>query len=296
VARAATVSMTVLGAGIPPAWKRVASSIVLVPAFVWVAAGAPKWVFQALVIVVSAVACRELVRMLDRAGRPIHARLAVVVCAVLTASTVTGPSGVEGLGGGLAGWMPAPDLVLTVGAALILSAPLARGGRPDVARTAYTLLAVVYVGWLLGYTIRLHWLADGAARVLFLAGVTWSGESAAYLLGSAIGRHQLAPVVSPRKTVEGSIAQLVVSVAAGFLLGAWLLPWCPGTVSAAAGALLGVVGQLGDLAESAIKRSAGTKDTGALIPGHGGMLDRIDSLLFNAPAFYFYSLHTGCLR
>jgi phosphatidate cytidylyltransferase len=130
--------------------------------------------------------------------------------------------------------------------------------------------------------------------VLFLVGVTWAGESAAYLVGSSIGRHRLAPILSPRKTVEGAIAQVIISVAAAMALGYWLLPACGLMGAAGAGAVLGVIGQVGDLAESAIKRSIGTKDTGDLIPGHGGMLDRIDSLLFNAPALYLYSLYAWC--
>jgi phosphatidate cytidylyltransferase len=94
--------------------------------------------------------------------------------------------------------------------------------------------------------------------------------------------------------VEGALAQVVASMITGGLLAAWVLPACGVGLAVGAGALLGVVGQFGDLAESAIKRSAGTKDTGGLIPGHGGVLDRIDSLLFNFPAFYYFSLLAGC--
>jgi phosphatidate cytidylyltransferase len=101
-------------------------------------------------------------------------------------------------------------------------------------------------------------------------------------------------VISPRKTVEGAAAQGLASVISGAVLGAWLLPQCGTGVAVAAGALLGIVGQVGDLTESAIKRSVGTKDTGGLIPGHGGVLDRIDSLLFNLPAFYYFTIVAGC--
>jgi phosphatidate cytidylyltransferase len=100
--------------------------------------------------------------------------------------------------------------------------------------------------------------------------------------------------VSPKKSVEGAIAQVLASVGTGAVLGAWLLPSCGPGMALGAGALLGVVGQFGDLAESAIKRSLGTKDTGGLIPGHGGVLDRIDSLLFNLPAFFYVSRLAGC--
>src|SRR2546430_7542331 len=135
----------------------------------------------------------------------------------------------------------------------------------------------MYIGWLLGFGILLHHTSPlGDELVLYVVGVTWLGETAAYLVGSTVGRHKLAPVISPRKSVEGALAQLVASIATGAALGAWLLPTCGPGLWLGAGALLGVAGQFGDLAESAIKRSVGTKDTGALIPGHGGVLDRIE--------------------
>jgi phosphatidate cytidylyltransferase len=187
-----------------------------------------------------------------------------------------------------------PALALAVAVALVLAAPVWRGA-PSTAASANTLLAVLYVGWLLGYGILLHHTSPiGDELVLFLVGVTWVGETSAYLVGSSFGRHRLAPVISPKKTVEGALAQVAASVLTAAALGAWLLPSCSTGTALAAGVLLGVVGQVGDLAESAIKRSVGTKDTGALIPGHGGILDRIDSLLFNLPAFYYFTLVTGC--
>jgi phosphatidate cytidylyltransferase len=295
VAETEAARVTVPGAGaISPAWKRIASSIVLIPVFVWVTSGAPAWVFQLLVVAASAVACRELARMFERTGRPIATWLTVGVGAALTASFATSLYAGLGIDGHAARWMPTPELALLVGVGLICSAPLWSSGRPLVESTANTLFGAIYIGWLLGYAIWLQGRADGPQLVLFLVGVTWAGESAAYLVGSSVGRHRLAPVLSPGKTVEGAIAQLIVSIAAALALGFWLLPACGLLGAAGAGVVLGVVGQVGDLAESAIKRSIGTKDTGDLIPGHGGMLDRIDSLLFNAPALYLYSLYAWC--
>ena len=287
--------VTVPGAGaISPAWKRIASSIVLIPVFVWVTTGAPAWVFQLLVVAASAVACRELARMFERTGRPIATWLTVGVGAALTASFATSLYTGLGIDGHPVRWMPTPELALLVGVGLICSAPLWSSGRPLVESTANTLFGAIYIGWLLGYAIWLQGRADGPQLVLFLVGVTWAGESAAYLVGSSVGRHRLAPVLSPGKTVEGAVAQVIVSIAAALALGFWLLPACGLLGAAGAGVVLGVIGQVGDLAESAIKRSIGTKDTGDLIPGHGGMLDRIDSLLFNAPALYLYSLYAWC--
>jgi phosphatidate cytidylyltransferase len=295
VAETEAARVTVPGAGaISPAWKRIASSIVLIPVFVWVTTGAPAWVFQLLVVAASAVACRELARMFERTGRPIATWLTVGVGAALTASFATSLYTGLGIDGHTVRWMPTPELALLVGVGLICSAPLWSSGRPLVESTANTLFGAIYIGWLLGYAIWLQGRADGPQLVLFLVGVTWAGESAAYLVGSSVGRRRLAPILSPGKTVEGAIAQVIISIAAALALGFWLLPACGLLGAAGAGVVLGVIGQVGDLAESAIKRSIGTKDTGDLIPGHGGMLDRIDSLLFNAPALYLYSLYTWC--
>jgi phosphatidate cytidylyltransferase len=231
--------------------------------------------------------------MFERTGRPIGTWLTVGVGTALTASFAASLYAGLGNDGGPLRWTT-PELTLVLGVGLICSAPLWNPGRPLVESTANTLFGAVYVGWLLGYAIWLQGRADGPQLVLFLVGVTWAGESAAYLVGSSVGRHKLAPILSPRKTVEGAIAQILVSIAGALALAAWLLPGCGLVGAAGAGALLGVIGQVGDLAESAIKRSIGTKDTGGLIPGHGGMLDRIDSLLFNAPALYLYSLYAWC--
>lgn len=278
-------------ARLSPLAKRVASTLVLVPGLVWVTVGAPPWAFAALVTLVSALACAELATLLARAGQPVHGRLVVAVGAAVTASFALGPAASTGA---LPGPVPGPALVLTLGAGVILAAALVGREQPDVRRTASTLLGVVYIGWLLGHVVWLHGRPAGPALVLLLLGATWAGESAAYLVGSRLGRHRLAPVLSPRKTVEGGAAQVLVSIGAAVLLGAWLLPACGVAGAAGAGLVLGLVGQVGDLAESAIKRSVGAKDAGALIPGHGGMLDRIDSLLFNAPALSIYAGYVWC--
>jgi len=265
--------------------KRLLSALVLLPVFLLIVVKAPGWMFNSLVVIASAAALWELVRLFEQAGRPVDRGLALVAGVGVTASF-----GASRLLEPLA--LPAFSLMMVVVA--VLAAPVWRG-TPDMARSANTLLAVTYVGWLLGFGILLHHTSPfGDELVLYLVGVTWVGETAAYVVGSAVGRHKLAPVISPRKTVEGALAQVAASIATGAALGAWLLPTCGAGLWLGAGALLGVVGQFGDLAESAVKRSMGTKDTGGLIPGHGGVLDRIDSLLFNLPAFYYFSRLAGC--
>jgi phosphatidate cytidylyltransferase len=265
--------------------KRLATALVLLPVFLLIVIKAPGWMFNTLVVIASAAALWELLRLFEHAGRPVDRGLAMVAGLTVTASfgaaRLLDPHAL-------------PIFALALAVVAVLTAPVWRG-TPDVERAANTLLAVMYVGWLLGFGILLHHTSPlGDELVLFVVGVTWVGKTSAYVVGSTLGRHKLASIISPRKTVEGAIAQVVASIGTGAALGAWLLPACGPVLAIGAGALLGVIGQFGDLAESAIKRSVGTKDTGRLIPGHGGVLDRIDSLLFNLPAFYYFSLLAGC--
>ena len=261
--------------------KRAATAVVAIPLFVWIVAAAPRVLFVLLVVALSGVAAWELMRMFERAGRRAYSRVGVVGTVLVTASFA-----VPGMPGFAA-------FVLALVVAGVLSVPVWAGDAYAIEPMAATTLAIVYVGWLLGHAISFETLPDGSALVLFLVGTTWAGESAAYGVGSLLGRHQLAPAISPRKTLEGALGQLVVSTAAAAGLGAWLVPHWSLSTAILAGAMLGIVGQIGDLVESVIKRSLGAKDTGGLIPGHGGVLDRLDGLMLNAPALFYYASWVG---
>ncbi len=264
------------------ALRRVATAVVFIPLFVGLLTRAPGWLFPALISAAAAIALWEFYRLFEHAGQPCQGRLGLVLGLALVVSFE--------MAGASAGIVPAlPALVLSLAVAIIVTAPIATGGKPATEGVALTLLGVLCVSWFLGHVLLLRHLDDGNALVLVLVGVTWIGETAAYAVGSLIGRHKLVPAISPGKTVEGAVAQLAASIAAAVVLGpGWLLPGWTAGFAAGAGVILGVVGQLGDLAESAIKRSVGVKDAGGLIPGHGGVLDRIDGLLFNVPALYYY--------
>jgi phosphatidate cytidylyltransferase len=146
---------------------------------------------------------------------------------------------------------------------------------------------LLFVALPLSYAIRLHGMGRvGPWILLFTLVITWVGDTAAYFVGRAIGKHPLAPKLSPKKTWEGTIA----SMAGALLLGWWLsarinVPTPLVLGLAAAGNL---AGQMGDLLESAFKRSAGVKDSGSILPGHGGMLDRIDALILAIPVVWYY--------
>ena len=146
---------------------------------------------------------------------------------------------------------------------------------------------LLFVALPLSYAIRLHGLGRvGLWILLFALVITWIGDTAAYFVGRAIGKNHLAPKLSPKKTWEGAAASMVGALLIGWLASRWInvpLPYLLGL--AAAG---NVAGQMGDLLESAFKRSAGVKDSGSLLPGHGGILDRIDALILASPVVWYY--------
>jgi phosphatidate cytidylyltransferase len=155
------------------------------------------------------------------------------------------------------------------------------------------ITGILYIGLTLSYLLLIRGLPDGTLWVFFVVLVTWAGDTGAYVAGKSLGRHALAPVISPKKTYEGLAGGLLFACILALVAREWFLPALSPRDCLLLGLLLTVAGLVGDLAESAIKRSAGFKDSGALIPGHGGMLDRLDSLLFTAPVFYYYVTVTG---
>jgi phosphatidate cytidylyltransferase len=258
--------------------RRTASTLVLLPVFIWIVMGAPIWVFGATVVLVAALGQWEFTGMFERAGVRVFRALGLVGGTLVTASFA----------------LPISERAVLTGVLLLaLSALLwpPQGGRIDWTGAVVTVFGIGYVNWLLGYAFWLRDLESGEEWVLLLVWVTWLGETAAYLVGSAVGRHKLAPAVSPKKTLEGALAQLVVSGLAAVIARAWFFPALSLPGALLVGLLLGIAGQVGDLVESALKRSVGTKDTGRLIPGHGGVLDRVDSLLFNTPILFYYAVN-----
>ena len=150
--------------------------------------------------------------------------------------------------------------------------------------SAIAVLATLYVGMLGGSLIRLrNDFLSGWKLVFFLLLVVWLGDAGAYYVGKSLGRHKLSPRISPKKTVEGLAGGVAVSIITAIVIHLTFFKEFPLLHAIIAGAVLSVAGVIGDLAESMWKRSAAVKDSGSLLPGHGGMLDRIDSVLAVAP-------------
>jgi phosphatidate cytidylyltransferase len=151
---------------------------------------------------------------------------------------------------------------------------------------ALTIAGGLYIGWMGGHLVALRQEVDGLQWLLLTLIITWSADTGAYLVGSNWGRRKLAPQLSPGKTVEGTIGGWLTGVVIGGLLAGLMgLGAVHGMVL---GALVGVASPLGDLGISMMKRQVGAKDSGHLIPGHGGVLDRIDSILFTVAVGYYY--------
>jgi phosphatidate cytidylyltransferase len=150
---------------------------------------------------------------------------------------------------------------------------------------------IFYIGFLLSHILMINLIEDGKKWVLFLIITVWSGDVLALLFGSFWGRHKLYPKISPNKTFEGLLGALIGPVISGTIYSWLLLPSLDRMKCIFLAIGIGLFGQLGDFTESMIKRSANVKDSGSLIPGHGGMLDRVDSFLFSSPFLYFFILY-----
>jgi phosphatidate cytidylyltransferase len=164
------------------------------------------------------------------------------------------------------------------------------GQSIDTVSVGKLVFGFIYIPFMLSHFILLRHSADGIMWIFFILVLAFSGDIAAFYVGRSIGKRKLMPLVSPGKTVEGTAGLLIGSVIGCVLFQQFFLPRLPVFHAAALGLSGGVMGQLGDLCESVIKRASGVKDSGSLVLGHGGLLDRLDCLIFIAPYVYYYRL------
>lgn len=259
---------------------RVISGLALILLVVGVVAWLPPWATVILALVALLPAVSELATLGEQGSGPLPRGLMLVMAAMALIAVATS-------------WVRVETVVLS--ALLMTGCLLVAEARPEVdvlRRAGVILLPVVYLGLPLGTMAAIRRI-DGPLVLLLLLATTVISDTAQYYGGRRFGRRPLAPRVSPKKTLEGAVSGIVVGGLALPLLGSSLLPAAPFWLLWLVGLAVVGLGIAGDLFESLLKRSAGVKDSSSLIPGHGGVLDRVDSLLFAAP---FYAGFLASLR
>lgn len=257
---------------------RVLSALVLLPVVIATVWFLPSEATLVLAVLAAAIAFVEYADIAERLGAriPKMAAGAVVVAATVAAG----------------GFQLPPIVVLMTGVILIGALAVGAGHPgPSILRdAAASLFPALYIGLPLGALAGVH-VMGGRAAVLLLMITIIISDSAQYYCGRAFGRRPLAPAISPKKTMEGAIGGVIFGTATFAVAGRWVFPEAAIAVVILAGATIVGLGIVGDLFESLLKRSADVKDSGTLIPGHGGVLDRIDSWLFAAPMYFIFIVY-----
>jgi phosphatidate cytidylyltransferase len=290
--------------------KRIATAVVLIPIVMLLVLRAPVPVLAVVAAAVALITVHEFLKLTESYGvQPLRLPTYIFVglLFLLPAASAAGETPqlsalkfILGLGFACA---MAPFLFLSIA---MRRSPMS-GAYPAAAASAF---AFAYIALPMAMLVQLRQQLAGAFWLLYLLLVVWAGDIFAYFVGRSVGRHRMAPRISPKKTWEGAAASLAASLAVGILffnhalqISSFLLRW--GLIQRRDGLFglekpelwpiilltvaLNIAAQLGDLVESLIKRGAGVKDSGTILPGHGGMLDRIDALLFAAPLLWYYA-------
>jgi len=289
--------------------KRVLTALVLIPVVLGIVLRAPIAVLALVTALIALLAVQEFLKLAEAYGiRSFHwptyifVALFFVCLALSSANKPLLSTAVFVYSVGFAAAI-APFVFLTIGMRRV---NLSTGFPAALVST----FAFVYIALPLGFLVQIREQWAGAFLLIYLFFVVWAGDVFAYFIGASLGRHLMSPRMSPKKTWEGALASMIASLVVGALLYNYALPISSALLSAhlierrdgffalqkpdlwpvlLLSAALNVAAQLGDLVESLIKRGAGVKDSGSLLPGHGGILDRIDALLFAAPVLWYYA-------
>jgi phosphatidate cytidylyltransferase len=281
-------------------WKRVLTALVLIPIVVGLVLFTPTWAVATATAIITVLALWEYFALGDAIGHRAY-RLWTIFCAVLLllcqwfaadSETAFFEHGYRGL---LRNRFhqatlesPATLFFLFVLGLSVLTLFTRRALVESLPSAGISSSSLLLVAFPLSFAVRIHGipLGEGPRLLLFALTITWAADTTAYFVGRAIGKHPLAPHISPKKTWEGSIGSMFGSLLVAYAFSFWIhIPLPHLLVMAAIG---NIAGQMGDLLESAYKRSAGVKDSGGLLPGHGGILDRIDALIFCIPVIWYY--------
>lgn len=258
---------------------RFASAAPLIPGLLWLMFAGPRWAFHLLVASAIAICADELVRMTapgERGFRVIGVAASLIMWASISLPWPVNP-------------LPFTGILL---ATLAMVAGLV---RPDPVETATTrigwlMAGPIYIACTMSALDLLHGLPKHGGGFVFLSmALAWLSDTGAYFAGKFFGKHKLYPKLSPKKTIEGSLGGLAGSVVGALIACTFLIKDLPLVHGIILALVAGALGQAGDLFESLLKRSTGVKDSGRVLPGHGGLLDRVDALMFTASVTFLYA-------
>lgn len=260
-----------------PHLKRWITGIIAVPILFGVIAFGGEEAFAVLIVLASLLGMGEYNRMVfGRGFTPEKAETLVIALFILVAAFFAN--------------LPLLLAVLAFGVMTVLMLNLLRikSQGLDMAHAGQVILGVLYIPLLMAHFILIRQLQSGILWVFFILVLAFAGDIAAYYIGRRFGKHKLLPEVSPGKTIEGIFGLVAGSIVGCLLFKLFFFPTLPAAHAVVLGLVGSVAGQLGDLSESALKRAAGVKDSGMILPGHGGILDRLDCLMFITPFVYYY--------
>ncbi|MFB3850292.1 MAG: phosphatidate cytidylyltransferase [Acidobacteriota bacterium] len=259
--------------------KRIITTLVLLPIFIFIVVSKEIYYFAALTFLGAILAEIEYFKIVEKIGVKTFKTVAMLwtlsfLCVAL--------------------WPKSLQLETVISAGfllLVVTVVFSRLSMKEIVESvSMTLLGVFYIGFFLAYFIALKSQGDerGKDLLLLLTFTVWAGDTMAYVVGSWIGRHKLAPKISPKKSWEGAAANVAASIITAYISSLTFIQRIELKDALILGVLISVVGQFGDLFESILKRAAEIKDSSNILPGHGGILDRIDSLVLTAPILYYY--------
>ncbi len=263
--------------------RRLYSALIFIPVLYIGIRYSPSWFFALLIGITSLLALWEFLSLYFGPASPVFPKITSGVGAVVLLFFMY-----EGYVQVLNPWLLG---IVLIGITGFMYSPLSM--KQFLPSGVAYVFGLFYVTLLLGHFILLRQLEHGIALIFFVLLITWLADTGGFAVGLNFGQHALAPLLSPKKTVEGLLGGIVFSLLGAVISHFLFIPFFSVWECAILGVGIALVGTVGDLAESAIKRSVSIKDSGTIIPGHGGILDRVDSLLLTAPAFYYYVLLTS---
>ncbi|OGP73575.1 MAG: hypothetical protein A2V86_04805 [Deltaproteobacteria bacterium RBG_16_49_23] len=260
--------------------KKVWTALLIIPPFLLLIALGPSILFTLMVLITILLGLLEFNKLAHPRSGKIERLAGIGLGLILSILFSHGEA-----------WSLSPFLVVTLLALCILHMAISQDLSSIISNLGTTFFGIFYVGFLLSHIILIRNQTDGRIWVLFLIITVWAGDIIALFSGTLFGKHKLYPKISPNKTYEGLLGAIAGSVIIGLLFASLFLPSFNKGSCLLVTIGMGILGQLGDFTESMLKRSAQVKDSGSLFPGHGGVLDRIDSFLFSTPFLYYLLPH-----